>query len=192
MISIEKSAELVQRIKSIAHREGLAGAQCIGALIAWAAAEAEQLGMNREQFKHAFESIVATIAALDRKSTFADGSIPPADTPQQALANLHKAILFDAGIDLEAALATLATSGSDIKGQGLNGACVIVVGDLKGAESGREFWKREYEEACATIAKMHGAAVGKYGDGPKRGVVEDVEDLRAERDALAAQVRGVS
>lgn len=40
-------------------------------------------------------------------------------------------------------------------------------------------WKNDYGDACAQIAKMHAAAVGYVG-GPKRGVVEDVEDLRSE------------
>lgn len=37
--------------------------------------------------------------------------------------------------------------------------------------------RRDYESACQTIAKMHEAAVGEV-TGPKRGVIEDVEDLR--------------
>lgn len=42
--------------------------------------------------------------------------------------------------------------------------------------------ERDYLQACQTIALMHEAAMGKKGFGPKRGVVEDVEDLRKERD----------
>lgn len=44
-------------------------------------------------------------------------------------------------------------------------------------------WKRQYDEAADLIAKMHAAVVGYVG-GPKRGVIEDVEDLRKERDEL--------
>lgn len=40
----------------------------------------------------------------------------------------------------------------------------------------RDRWKKDYFEACALVAKMHAAAVGEV-TGPKRGVVEDVEDL---------------
>ena len=40
-----------------------------------------------------------------------------------------------------------------------------------------------YKRACATIAAMHEAAMGEVC-GSKRGVVEDVADLRAERDGL--------
>lgn len=38
-----------------------------------------------------------------------------------------------------------------------------------------------YEQACKTIADMHAAAIGEAA-APRRGVVEDVEDLRRERD----------
>ena len=43
--------------------------------------------------------------------------------------------------------------------------------------------KENYDRACQLVAAMHAAAVGEI-TGPKRGVVEDVADLRAERDAL--------
>jgi hypothetical protein len=36
-------------------------------------------------------------------------------------------------------------------------------------------WKAEYEQACHLVSKMHFAATGSTA-GPKRGVVEDVED----------------
>lgn len=46
-----------------------------------------------------------------------------------------------------------------------------------------ERYKRDYLNACKTIADMHAAAVGRSDIGPIRGVIEDVEDvrLRAER-----------
>lgn len=47
--------------------------------------------------------------------------------------------------------------------------------------------KDDNGRACETIALMHAAAVGEV-TGPRRGVVEDVEDLRLERDALKQQV----
>ncbi len=43
--------------------------------------------------------------------------------------------------------------------------------------------KQDYASACKTIADMHAAAVGEV-TGPRRGVVEDVEDLRVECDRL--------
>ena len=46
----------------------------------------------------------------------------------------------------------------------------------------RDEAQRDYLRACQTVAEMHAAAVGEVC-GPKRGVVEDVADLRAERDA---------
>jgi len=45
--------------------------------------------------------------------------------------------------------------------------------------------KANYLSACQTVAKMHEAAVGAT-IGPIRGVVEDVDDLRAERNAAVA------
>lgn len=49
---------------------------------------------------------------------------------------------------------------------------------LANADAEAARWKAEYERACQTIADMHAAAVGEV-TGPKRGVVEDVADLRA-------------
>ncbi|MBE4783942.1 hypothetical protein [Streptomyces caniscabiei] len=49
---------------------------------------------------------------------------------------------------------------------------------LEDAERERDEHKRDYLSACATIAAMHKAAVGEVR-GPARGVVEDVEDVRA-------------
>lgn len=37
--------------------------------------------------------------------------------------------------------------------------------------------KKDHENACALVAKMHQADMGEV-TGPKRGVVEDIEDLR--------------
>lgn len=45
-----------------------------------------------------------------------------------------------------------------------------------------------YEHACRTIDAMHAAAMGEIC-APKRGVVEDVRDLRHERDYLAAKLK---
>lgn len=46
-----------------------------------------------------------------------------------------------------------------------------------------------YLRACGTVADMHAAAVGEFGTGPRRGVVEDVQDLRAERNAALEDAR---
>jgi hypothetical protein len=48
----------------------------------------------------------------------------------------------------------------------------------------------QYLKACETIAKMHNAAMGET-IGPKRGVVEDIEDLKAERDRLAKELEEI-
>lgn len=50
-----------------------------------------------------------------------------------------------------------------------------------------ERYKQDHLGACRTVAAMHAAATGRTGEGPIRGVVEDVEDVRlrleqAERD----------
>jgi hypothetical protein len=50
----------------------------------------------------------------------------------------------------------------------------------------RDNWKRDYQEACKCVAEMHGAAVGGWGNAPKRGIVEDIEDVVKERDAMKA------
>ena len=44
----------------------------------------------------------------------------------------------------------------------------------------RERSREDYEHACQTIARMHEAATGVTGEAPRRGVVEDVQDLRDE------------
>lgn len=41
-----------------------------------------------------------------------------------------------------------------------------------------ERYKQDHLGACRTIAAMHAAATGRTGEGPIRGVVEDVEDVR--------------
>jgi hypothetical protein len=51
------------------------------------------------------------------------------------------------------------------------------------ARAERERIFADHQSACALVAKMHRAAVGEVR-GPIRGVSEDVEDLRAERDAM--------
>ncbi|MGA5084075.1 hypothetical protein [Streptomyces pseudogriseolus] len=55
------------------------------------------------------------------------------------------------------------------------------------AEADAERFKADYLSACQTIATMHEAATGKAGEGPVRGVVEDVADVRAR--LLAAEQR---
>lgn len=48
--------------------------------------------------------------------------------------------------------------------------------------------REEYDAACQTIAAMHEAAVGEVR-GPIVGVVEDVRNVRAERDSLMAVLK---
>jgi hypothetical protein len=54
----------------------------------------------------------------------------------------------------------------------------------------REERKEDYERACGLVASMHQAAVGEIC-GPRRGVIEDIADLKAERDALLAENRAL-
>jgi len=67
--------------------------------------------------------------------------------------------------------------------------------ELQAAEASRDARQVERDEfydnyigACQTVAAMHEAATGRKGEAPVRGVVEDVADLKSERDALTAQV----
>ena len=46
--------------------------------------------------------------------------------------------------------------------------------------------REDHGHACEMIAKIHEAAMGEVC-GPVRGVIEDVEDLRADRDNWKAQ-----
>jgi len=48
----------------------------------------------------------------------------------------------------------------------------------------RDQFKRDYENACSTIELIHFSATGRRGEAPKRGVVEDVADMKAKCDAL--------
>lgn len=57
------------------------------------------------------------------------------------------------------------------------------VARAEAAEAERDEMRRDYEGACKTIAAMHEAATGTSGGPVTRGVVEDVADLRAQRDA---------
>ena len=43
--------------------------------------------------------------------------------------------------------------------------------------------KADYAHACGLVSDMHAAAMGVTGGGAHRGVVADIEDLRADRDA---------
>lgn len=44
-----------------------------------------------------------------------------------------------------------------------------------------------YGRACKLVADVHAAASGRPGDGPRRGVIEDVADLRAALMELLAR-----
>jgi hypothetical protein len=57
-------------------------------------------------------------------------------------------------------------------------------------EQERDQTKLDHVHACQTIAQMHAVAVGEV-TGPKRGVVEDVADLRARCQHLEQAVRDI-
>lgn len=57
---------------------------------------------------------------------------------------------------------------------------------LMAAHEDAERYKADHLAACETIAQMHAAATGRPGEGPIRGVVEDVTDLRERAVALEA------
>ena len=56
----------------------------------------------------------------------------------------------------------------------------------KQLEAERDQFKEDYQRTCHLVAQMHMAAMNGV-IGPKRGVIEDIADLREERDQLAAQ-----
>ena len=56
----------------------------------------------------------------------------------------------------------------------------------KQLERERDQLKEDYQRTCHLVAQMHMAAMNGV-IGPKRGVIEDIADLREERDTLAAQ-----
>ena len=60
------------------------------------------------------------------------------------------------------------------------------------AREERDEAQRNYEGACRTVALMFAAATGDGNSGPTRGVVEDVADLKVDRDRLAAELDAVS
>lgn len=55
------------------------------------------------------------------------------------------------------------------------------------AEQDAARYKDDHLRCCVLVADMHAAATGREGEGPWRGVVEDVADVRAERDKLKAE-----
>jgi chromosome segregation ATPase len=73
-------------------------------------------------------------------------------------------------------------------GTGSNMTIGQVLSDIEDLRRDAVRFKADYEQACAQIAAMHEAAVGEVR-GPIRGVVEDVQDLRVARDALAATAK---
>ena len=56
---------------------------------------------------------------------------------------------------------------------------------IKQLEAERDAMKYEWQAACSLVAEMHKAGVGDY-QGCTNGVVEDIADLKAERDRLRA------
>jgi hypothetical protein len=55
----------------------------------------------------------------------------------------------------------------------------------------RDTTRKLYDVACETAAKMHAAAVGEI-KGPHIDPVQDILDLRRERDRLAVALRGIA
>lgn len=56
------------------------------------------------------------------------------------------------------------------------------------AEAEVERLRADYGNACKAVVQAHAAATGRPGEGPFLGVIEDVAAVRAERDALRAEV----
>jgi len=102
---------------------------------------------------------------------FAFGPDMPEDAPRRMLVTLVGEAIRDAVVDP-------ADTASDTSGEVLE-----LRADLADA-------RRDYLNACRTIAEMHAAAVGELR-GPGRGVVEDVADVRAELTAAYRAIRSL-
>lgn len=70
-------------------------------------------------------------------------------------------------------------------GMGVTEAAEAYIKELRGEI---ERWREAHSEACKLVVQMHAAAVGEV-TGPKRGVVEDVEDVVNGLKALAARAK---
>lgn len=66
--------------------------------------------------------------------------------------------------------------------------CQMLAKETKECAEERDRLRDAYDGACQTIARMHAAATGAV-QGPLRGVVEDVEDVRAQLDAVERDLR---
>jgi len=74
------------------------------------------------------------------------------------------------------------------------GSCAIGKGfeqRVAQLEGDVEEQKRNYLNACETIYKMYVAATGREGVAPKRGVVEDLADLRADHARVLGLVQAL-
>lgn len=97
-----------------------------------------------------------------KESSASTTAEPPPAPPKEEATSLHemRCLLYEAGWD---------AVGKP------EDALRRILGRLR--EAAREV-DADYNRACQTVALMHAAAVGEVR-GPTRGVVEDVEDLRA-------------
>lgn len=64
-----------------------------------------------------------------------------------------------------------------------------LLAELAEARFDADRYKQDHLNACKTIAQMHEAATGRFGEGPVRGVVEDVADLKTAYDELLAKTQ---
>ena len=64
----------------------------------------------------------------------------------------------------------------------VNDKCSSAI-QLKRLQYDLDNMRQQHDDACALVASMHHAAVHYIG-APKRGVVEDIEDLAVEADRL--------
>ncbi|MBP0456235.1 hypothetical protein [Streptomyces montanisoli] len=103
-----------------------------------------------------------------------------ADQAERERDELHAALGLAPGQLHSAALSAIHGRAANIR---------ELIDRAKQAEADAERYKADALGACRTIADMHEAATGRTGQGPIRGVVEDVADVRARAEQAERRIR---
>ena len=124
----------------------------------------------------------------EQKGTIAALNIVLGGADSTSTENLIGAHEFDiADVGLIAVCRRLMSEISELEASPLSEEALdILRSKNKQLEQERDQLKEDYQRTCHLVAQMHMAAMNGV-IGPKRGVIEDIADLREERDSLAAQ-----
>ena len=124
----------------------------------------------------------------EQKGTIAALNIALGGADSTSTENLIDAHEFDiADVGLIAVCRKLIAEISELEASPLSEEALdILRSKNKQLEAERDQLKEDYQRTCHLVAQMHMAAMNGV-IGPKRGVIEDIADLREERDQLAAQ-----